>query len=159
METLSPTGSGRNSTVYGLQTDLWDVLLRWAATDPEVTVEEQTAALLAVTHRLVDQLRRGQHTPAASLADDRFHAAAQQAVAAMVLPSPDLLATLTLTFKQVLAQTSRCPVCKRLPTDPCRCRVEEPPDPYPPAIAALFPIVAAFVTCTADARPDKARRG
>lgn len=125
-----------DAACQALQTDLWDTLIRSATANPALTVEEELAALSAVTHGLADALRRGQRTPAC----------AGQVTAAE--PPPHVVAPITAAFKQALAIASCCPQCGRLPDEPaCRCAGWlDRPDPYPAAIAAIFPLIAAFTT-------------
>lgn len=135
-----------------LQTDLWDTLIRSATANPTLTVEEELAALAAVTQGLADTLRRSQQTPAQAAA---YANQVTADAAAMPLPHPHVVASLTAAFKQVLAHASRCPSCGRLPDDRCRCLVRDRPDPYPVAITAIFPLIAAL---TAGPQPAGAAR-
>lgn len=61
-------------------------------------------------------------------------------------PGPAHLAAWASLFKEAAAEASRCPVCRRLASSPCRCYVpaEQRPDPVPAGLAAVYPLIAAF---------------
>lgn len=140
MPTLNP--GGRDAAVRALEIDVWDTLIRSATADPTLTVEDELTVLASVQHRLADGLRRGAGgTRAATAADGLAVAAAAEQVPE---PHPHTVKALTDAFKQVLAHASRCPQCNRLPDEPCRCIKGDRPDPYPIAIAAIFPLIAAL---------------
>lgn len=126
--------NGRNTAhIHRLQADLWDALISAAAADPGLTVEDELAALLGVAHRLADQLRVGQRTPALPDGQDTG------------TPSPAALAAWADVYKEAAREASRCPVCGS--NQACRCYVPEEhrPDPVPSALAAVFPHIAQYV--------------